>query len=167
MARIDDGQLPEVIRAFASPLAEALGAELLDVVVKGQKGRRLVRLVVASALPPDTVATDPDPGVDVDAIATLSRQVGDVLDERDLIVGSYTLEVTSPGADRPLTSASDFARNVGRDVRVVRDADTDGPRELIGTVLAVRADGVTLEVDGAEVQVPIGEVDHGKVVLPW
>lgn len=167
MARIDDGQLPEVIRGFASPLAEALGAELLDVVVKGQKGRRLVRLVVASALPPDTVATDPDAGVDVDAIATLSRQVGDVLDERDLIVGSYTLEVTSPGADRPLTSASDFARNVGRDVRVVRDADTDGPRELIGTVLAVRADGVTLEVDGAEVQVPIGEVDHGKVVLPW
>lgn len=167
MARIDDGQLPEAIHELAAPLADALGAELLDVVVKGQKGRRLVRLVVAAALPPGQLTTSPDPGLDVETIATLSRRVDDALEERDLVAGAYTLEVTSPGADRPLRRASDFARNVGRDVRVVRGEDVPGPRELTGTVVAVDTDRVTLEVDGDKVEVPMRDVDHGKVVLPW
>ncbi len=167
MARIDDGQLPGVIHELAAPLADALGAEVLDVVVKGQKGRRLVRLVVAGALPADGVTTSPDPGLDVEAIAMLSRRVDDAIEERDLIAGAYTLEVTSPGADRPLREASDFARNVGRDVRVVRVEEVPGARELTGTLVAVARDGVTLEIDGGEVEVPIGDVDHGKVVLPW
>ncbi|MFA9431274.1 ribosome maturation factor RimP [Egicoccus sp. AB-alg2] len=153
MARTDDRQLPEAIRALASPLAEELDVELVDVEVKGQGTRRLVRLVA-----------DADGGLDVDVIATLSRRVGTALDERDLIPSSYTLEVTSPGVDRPLRRPRDFARNVGREVRVVR---TEGLGELTGTVVVADESSVTLDVDGDEVVVALADVDHGKVVLPW
>jgi ribosome maturation factor RimP len=156
MARIDDGQLPAVIHDLVAPVAADLEVELLDVEVKGQKGRRLVRLVA-----------DAEGGLDIDVIATLSRRAGDTLDEADVVAGSYTLEVTSPGADRPLRSPRDFARNVGRDVRVLRIDGADGAPELIGTVVAATDEGVTLELDDAEITVPYTEIDHGKVVLPW
>jgi ribosome maturation factor RimP len=156
MARTDDGQLPAAVQDLVAPLAAELDAELLDVEVKGQRERRLVRLVA-----------DAEGGLDIDVIAKLSRRAGDALDEVDLIPGSYTLEVTSPGADRPLRRARDFARNTGRDVRVLRKEDADGPHEVTGTVVDVTDDAVTLQQDDGEVTVPLDEVDHGKVILPW
>jgi ribosome maturation factor RimP len=156
MARIDDGQLPAVVHDLVAPLAAELDVELLDVEVKGQRGRRLVRLVA-----------DAEGGLDIDVIATLSRRAGDALDEADVVAGTYTLEVSSPGADRPLRAPRDFVRNVGRDVRVLRSEGAEGPREVTGTVVAATDEGVTLGLDDAEVTVPYEQIDHGKVVLPW
>jgi ribosome maturation factor RimP len=156
MARIDDGQLPAVIHDVVAPLAAGLDAELLDVEVKGQPGRRVVRLV-----------TDADGGLDIDVIAELSRRAGDALDEADVVAGSYTLEVSSPGVDRPLRRPRDFARNVGRDVRVVRTDEAEGPREVTGTLVGATDEALTLRVAGDEVTVPLGDVEHGKLVLPW
>jgi ribosome maturation factor RimP len=156
MARIDDGQLPAVIHDVVAPLADGLEAELLDVEVKGQPGRRVVRLV-----------TDADGGLDIDVIAELSRRAGDALDEADVVAGSYTLEVSSPGVDRPLRRPRDFARNVGRDVRVVRTDEAEGPREVTGTLVGATDEALTLRVAGDEVTVPLGDVEHGKLVLPW
>jgi ribosome maturation factor RimP len=156
MARIDDGQLPAAVHELVAPLADDLDAELLDVEVKGQKGRRVVRLVA-----------DAEGGLDIDVIAKLSRRAGEVLDETDLIAGSYTLEVTSPGADRPLRQPRDFARNAGRDVRILRREEADGPREVTGTVVRATDEAVVVQQGDDEVSVPFAEVDHGKVVLPW
>jgi len=151
-----DDRLPDTIRALAVPLADELDVELVDVEVKGQGARRLIRLVA-----------DADDGLDVDVIATLSRRVGGALDDQDLIPSSYTLEVTSPGIDRPLRSPRDFARNVGRQVRVVRREDVPGDREVTGTVTAADEDTVTLDAAGEKLVVSLTDVDHGKVVLPW
>ncbi|MFA9444724.1 ribosome maturation factor RimP [Egicoccus sp. AB-alg6-2] len=156
MAGTDDAHVPRRIQELASPLADELEVELVDVEVKGQGARRLVRLIA-----------DAEGGLDVDVIATLSRRVGAALDEADVIPSSYTLEVTSPGVDRPLRQPRDFARNVGREVRVIRREDIEGAREATGTVVTVDASGVTLDADGAEVVVAFDDIDHGKVVLPW
>jgi ribosome maturation factor RimP len=158
MARISDAELDARIHDLAAPCADELGVELEEVEVRGQRGSRKVRLVVHA-----------EHGLDVDVIARVSRRVGEALDEQDVVEGGYTLEVTSPGADRPLRTARDFARNRGREVRITRraDADVTGGRETVGTLTAVDEDEVRLEVDGAEVTIPIGDVDHGKVVLPW
>jgi ribosome maturation factor RimP len=161
MARSDDRQLPGRVRDLARPVADPLGVEILEVAVKGQPGRRVVRVTA------DAQELDADANLDIDTIARLSRELGDALDEQDLIPGAYTLEVTSPGADRPLTTPRDFARNVGRDVRVTRSTDDDGPSELTGTLVGVTDDDITIEVDGREVVVRYTDLDHGKVVLPW
>lgn len=154
------GDLPGRVAALAGPVADAQEVELVDVEVKGQGSRRLVRVVA-----------DADGGLDVDRIASLSRAVGDVLDAEDVIPGGYTLEVTTPGADRPMRSPRDFRRNVGREVRIVRTKEAaqapDVKGEVRGTLVAVDDDGVTVDVSGDTQVVPLGEIDHGKVVLPW
>jgi ribosome maturation factor RimP len=161
MATTDEAALPGQVRALVHPLADALDVEVLDVQVKGQRGRRLVRVVADAA---DLAAAA---GLDIDTIATLSRQLGDALDADDLIAGAYTLEVTSPGADQPLTRARDFARNRGREVRIARQQDDEGAPPLTGTVATVTDDAVTLTTPDGEVSVPLGDVAHATVVLPW
>ena len=161
MARIEDDRLPARVRDLLAPVAEEFGAVVLEAHVKGQAGRRLVRVVV------DREELDPEAGLDIDTIARLSRRCGEVLDRDDVIPGAYTLEITSPGADRPLRSPRDFARNVGRQVRVVREERCGAPRELTGVVGGVTEDEITLERDGGEVRVALADLDHGKVVLPW
>ncbi len=156
MAQEDDAQLDARIHAIAAPIATADGLDLEEVEVRGHRGSRKVRLVVHA-----------DDGLDIDQIARLSRRVGDALDEQDVVAGSYMLEVTSPGADRPLRTARDFARNIGREVRVLRRAEAEGPGEAVGTLEAVEDEQIQLKVDGAAVTVPLGDIDHGKVVLPW
>jgi ribosome maturation factor RimP len=159
MARHDDETLPARVRDLAVPLAEQLEVDLVDVEIVGQPGRRVVKLVAD--------AIDPTEGLDVDRIAKLSRQVGAALDEADLVPGAYTLEVTSPGATRPLRRPRDFARNLGREVVVTRLEDLGEPREVRGEVARVDDDAVTIAAGDEEVAVRFDAIDHGKVVLPW
>jgi ribosome maturation factor RimP len=156
MAEPTADELAARVRDVVAPAVDAAGVDLLDVEVKGQRGSRVVRLVA-----------DADGGLDLDTIATLSREAGDRLDETDVVPGRYTLEVTSPGADRPLRTARDFARNVGRDVRLQLADAADGPGELTGALVGVDDDHLELEVEGAPRRVPLVDVDHGTVVLPW
>ncbi len=145
------------LAGLVEPLVTASGLELLEVEVKGYPGRRVVRLVV-----------DAEDGVDIEACADLSRRVGAVLDGDELIAGSYTLQVTSPGVDRPLRTARDFARNLGRTVRVwTRPLHDERPREVVGVVAAVDDEAVTLDVGGDAIALALADVDRGRIQLPW
>lgn len=149
-------ELTPAILAVVQPALDERDVELVELEVKGSHGSRVVRIVA-----------DADGGLDIDAIAAISRDVSDPLD--DLVDGAYTLEVTSPGADRLLRSARDFARNTGRDVHVQRtsEAAADHGGEVEGTLLRVEDEVLVLEVDGDEVDVPVTDVEFGRVVLPW
>lgn len=147
------------ITALAEPVVADHGVELVEVEVRGARGSRVVRVVA-----------DADDGLDLELIADLSRELGDRLDADDLVDGRYTLEVSSPGVDRPLRTPTSFRRNIGREVRVVRGReaiDRGEKGELTGTLDAVDDEGLMLTVDGDTVHVPHADVDHGKVVLPW
>jgi ribosome maturation factor RimP len=155
------------IAAVAAPLAAGVGADVLDVeVLTGRQ--RVVRLVVDAALDADGAPSGE--GLDIDRIARLSRLIGDALDEQDPMSAAYTLEVTSPGTDRPLVEARDFARNVGRRVRVELRAGTgvDGDAgTLEGVVEDVDRDRVVLAIGTERRDVPLDVVERGIVVLPW
>lgn len=147
------------IRALAGPVLDRHDVELVEVEVRGAHGSRVVAVV-----------GDKDDGLDLDLIADLSRTIGDLLDEDDLVTGKYTLEVSSPGVDRPLRGPRTFRRNIGREVRVVRTRaaiDRGEKGELTGTLDAVDGAGLTLVVGKDTITVPHDDVDHGKVVLPW
>ena len=123
----------EGVRALLAPVVEGTGAELEDVELR-TVGRRLVLRVLV-----DTAT-----GISLDEVAAASQAVSDALDSSDVLGDEpYTLEVSSPGIDRPLTEPRHWRRNVGRLVAVTR---TDG-RTLTARVVAVADDGTSVELE--------------------
>ena len=144
--------LPQHVQALAERVASGHGVDVLEAKLRRQ-GRAQVLSVVLDA----------DEPVEADVVEEVSKDLSRVLDEADPLPGSYTLEVTTPGLDRPLQSGRDFRRQRGHEVRVV----TEGGRAVQGVVLTADEDAVTLGVDGGEVRVALADVVRGKVVLPW
>lgn len=138
----------ERVRTALAPVVEAAGFDLEDVAVTAAGRRNVIRVVV-----------DRDGGLDLDAVAEVSRVVSDALDDSD-VTGSaaYTLEVTSPGVDRPLTEPRHWRRAVGRLV-------VAGP--VTGRVVAADDDAVTFDADGSERVVPYADLSAGHVQVEF
>lgn len=126
----------------------------LEVVELTPAGRRRVL----------RVAVDKDGGVTMDDVAEATKEVSRVLDASD-VMGEhpYTLEVTSPGTDRPLTLARHWRRNVGRLVKVTTRDD----RTTTGRIVAENGSSVTLDVDGVEQTVELAEVAKAHVQIEF
>jgi ribosome maturation factor RimP len=101
----------------------------------------------------------------VEDCAEISRTVSALLDVADPIVGAYTLEVSSPGIDRPLIRREDFARFAGFEAKIELNAPQDGRRRFRGKLLGVEGDAVRLLVDDAPVALPLAAVARAKLVL--
>jgi len=157
--RPSEADLRDAVLELARPVAERLDLEVLEVVVKGSQGSRVVRLVV------DALDLDPEVGVGIDDIAELSGALDEALELADPIPGAFTLEVTSPGADRPLTRARDFARNRGRELRV--ELAGEPGEELVGELMDVTDSTLTIAIGDEDRVLPLDAVVRGHVVLPW
>lgn len=143
--------LTERVRSLAEPVLARHGAELVDVQVK--RGRtQLVRVVA-----------DQPGGITLDVCAQVSEELSRMLDVDDPIQGRYTLEVTSPGLDRPLRTEEDFRKNAGRKVKVVLKSG----RHEEGTVEETRSDRVRLTGTKGTVEVPYADIAKATLVLPW
>jgi ribosome maturation factor RimP len=155
-SRTDLAALRERLVAVVEPAVTGAGYDLDGLTVSRAGRRHLVRVVV-----------DGDAGVDSGAIAVLARAISTALDEAEdehgeIVAGGYTLEVSSPGVDRPLTEPRHWRRNAGRLVKV-KVAD----RVLTGRILDVGDDGVTIEVAGTAQPVPWGELGAGRVQVEF
>jgi ribosome maturation factor RimP len=149
--------LPPRVQELAERVAAAHGVELLEAQLR-RRGRSPVLSVVLDA----------DAPVEADVVERVSKDLSHLLDEDDPLPGSYVLEVTTPGLDRPLRTARDFRRQRGHEVRLTRArAGSDATTSVQGIVVAVDDQAVTLEVDGGELRLPLSEVVRGTVVLPW
>ena len=130
-----------------------LGLDLEAVDLTSAGKRRVLR-----------VAIDKDGGVTMDDIADATREVSRVLDETDLMGRqAYTLEVSSPGVDRPLTLPRHWRRNTGRLVKV---ALAEG-ESMTGRITETDADGAVLDVEGAERRLEYAEVKKAKVQIEF
>ncbi|MEV4441973.1 ribosome maturation factor RimP [Streptomyces sp. NPDC049577] len=126
----------ERLRELLEPLVSARELDLEEVEVTPAGKRRVLRIVV-----------DSDEGVQLDACAELSRVVSEKLDETDVMGGApYVLEVTSPGADRPLTQHRHYVRATGR---LIKAQLTEGG-ELVARIVSVDDEGLDLEVPGVK-----------------
>ncbi|MGN6608515.1 MAG: ribosome maturation factor RimP [Jatrophihabitans sp.] len=135
-----------------TPLVREAGYDLEDISVTAAGRRNLVRVIV-----------DRDGGIDLDAVADVSRLVSDHLDaDGDGFAGPYVLEVSSPGVDRPLTEPRHWRRAKGRLVSV-----TSGDRKLTGRVVDTDDRGVQLDVDGSRHRFGYDELGPGRIQVEF
>jgi len=124
--------------------------------VEGGKYRSIVRLYV-----------DKDGGVTLDDCASVSRQVGDLLDVHDTIPGSYTLEVSSPGLNRPLVRDKDFEKFRGEMVKISLSKGIEGRKQFSGRLVGSMERGgrtvVVIEADGCEYELPRADIAKANI----
>jgi ribosome maturation factor RimP len=152
---MDRDDLTGVISDLVTPSLRSLGLELFDVQLSGPGKARTLRVTV-----------DRDGGVDLDTIATASQAITPLLDTEPRLRGSYLLEVTSPGIERPLRRPDHFRRAVGETVSVKYHTD-HGPERVRGTIAAVDDDGITLAVDGDERRIAFTDITDARTVFDW
>ena len=140
------------IRATVQPTIEAEGYRLIAVEISGDTTGDIVRLYCDG------------PSFGVDDCAKISRALSPVLDVEDPMNGPYRLEVSSPGIDRPIQSADDFARFAGyrAKIRLIPGAVR---RRFTGTLQGMNDDQILIEVDGEQHSVPLNQLDWGHLVL--
>ena len=130
----------ERLRGLLEPLVSAAELDLEEIEVSRAGRRRMLRIIV-----------DSDDGVELDACAELSRAISEKLDETDAMgEGEYVLEVSSPGADRPLTQHRHYVRATGRLVKL----QLHESGELVARILTVDDEGLDLEVPGVKGRKP-------------
>ena len=148
----------ERVRSVAQRVTAGRGFELVDVEVKRAPGGQLVRLYV-----------DKPGGIGLSDLQSVSEEVSAILDAEDPIEGPYTLEVSSPGLDRPLRSEDDYRRFAGRLARLSSYEPVDGKRHWIGRIVSCDAGVVTLELEKGQgpARVPFAKVSHGRLEVEF
>jgi ribosome maturation factor RimP len=154
--RIDLDAARARLREVVVPVVEAAGYDLEELTLTRAGRRFVVRALV-----------DADGGINLDAIAVVSRGISDALDAAEdsggeLLNGEYQLEVSSPGVDRPLTLPRHWRRNVARLVAVTVDG-----RPLTGRITAADDAGVVLEVDGTSRELGYSQLGAGRVQIEF
>ena len=147
----------ERVADAVAPVVADLGLVLHDVEYAGTS----IRVVVDTA--------DPTAGgLDVDSLTAATRAVSRLLDELDPIDGAYTLEVSSPGLERPLRTPAHFARAVGSEVNVKTVPGTEGERRIVGHVLAADEGTVTISLpDGTARSLRYEEIERARTTFAW
>ena len=148
------------IAALLAPTVGSLGLELLGVEYLPAPGGAVLRLYI------DTPEGD-DRVVGIEDCEATSREVSAQLDVEDPITGNYTLEVSSPGVDRPLFTTAQFERYAGQVAKVTMKLPMDGRRRLQGTILRADGDMVVFDVDGTEMAVAIDNIEKARLVPDW
>jgi ribosome maturation factor RimP len=136
------------------PAVEETGKELLGVEYLSAGNHSVLRLFI-----------DHENGIDVDDCAEVSRQVGAILDVEDPISSEYSLEVSSPGLDRPLFDKAHFEAVVDETIEVKISMPLNGRRKFKGKLVAVENDSLIVMVDNEEYELVISNIDKAHLVF--
>lgn len=158
------------ISNLLSPTVQALGLELLGVEYLPAPGGALLRLYID--IPQDAVGDAESPCmVGIEDCESVSREVSAQLDVEDPISSHYTLEVSSPGVDRPLFTPAQFARFLGEQAKIGLKLPQDGRRKLQGKIVAVEGERIDVELDAKpepqRVSVVFENIEKARLVPDW
>src|SRR3990170_280368 len=147
------GSVASTLRTQLASGVAALGFELVDAELSGGRHRRTLRVYI-----------DGPQGITVDNCAAVSRQLSAILDVEDPIPGGYTLEVSSPGLDRPLVTPADFRRFIGETIKVKMQPPLLGRKNFSGRLVDVTADHVVVEVDKEHFDLAFDGMERARLV---
>ncbi|MFZ4454190.1 ribosome maturation factor RimP [Salibacterium aidingense] len=119
---------------LAEPIVEGMGLELVDVEYKKEGKHWFLKVFI-----------DSEDGVDIEDCGHVSEKLSETLDEENIIQGAYYLDVSSPGAERPLKTKKDISRAVGKHVYVTTYEPIDGEKAFEGTLTGFDEDSLSIE----------------------
>ena len=147
--------LADRLAALIEPSLTAMGYDLVRVQIDGKRQARV-----------QIMAERHDgSGMGVEDCAALSRHISAILDVEDPIEGAYTLEVSSPGIDRPLMKPADYARFAGHVAKVELKTARENRRRFTGTIKGLEGEALVLDTGEETVSLPLAEIERGKLVL--
>ncbi len=135
----------ERVREIAERVASSSGLEIVEIEILGGGKARMLRVFLDKA----SAGTDPLAGVTHEDCANFSREFGTILDVEDVMPGSYTLEVSSPGLDRKLIKAADFTRFTGSRMKLTTRQPVDNNRHFEGRLESFKDGRLTLDLSVA------------------
>ena len=144
------------VEALVGPVVESAGLELVEVTFRKEGGRRILRVII-----------DREGGVDLDTISLVSERVSRRLDLEGFAGGPYSLEISSPGIDRPLRTPRDFERRLGERVKVKTSQPVGGSRTLTGALVSADAEAIVIATDGGELRVRYADIASARTVVDW
>ncbi|MCY3636988.1 MAG: ribosome maturation factor RimP [bacterium] len=140
------------VRDLLTPLFQGRGLEVYDLTYGGG----VLRIIV-----------DKSGGVSLDEVADASKVASRLLDDNDLVPGRYTLEITSPGLERPLRCPEHYARAVGETISVKLGPHVEGQRRIQGLLMECDDDGITIENNGVPHRMSFNDITKAKTVFEW
>lgn len=144
------------VEEIAHRVGRSEGIEIVEVELKGGGRHQVLRISI-----------DKPEGVSHADCELVSHQVGAILDVEDVVPGSYTLEVTSPGVERKLLKPADYERFQGKRVKVVLREPVDNRRHWEGALAGLRDGVVELETDNGPVRIRLDQVERANLKFEW
>jgi len=144
----------ERVRLLADPILSSVGMEMVDVQYRREARGWVLRLII-----------DKEGGVTLDDCTLVSREVGRTLDVEDLISTPYTLEVSSPGLNRPLKTERDYLKYRDRLIRVKTFSPVENRREFKGKLLGIANNLIEIEIDEGVYQIPLANVAKANLEI--
>jgi ribosome maturation factor RimP len=144
------------IQSMLKPILDELDLELFEVQFRRESHGWVLRLTI-----------DKEDGVTIDDCATVSREVSQLLDIEDIIEQKYSLEVSSPGLDRPLKSLADFRRFIGRKAKVTTKEPVNGAQVIVGKINKVEDELIILEIGRQELSILYSEIAKARLEVEF
>lgn len=141
------------LKIIIADTARGLGYEMLGFEYLARSNNSLLRVYI-----------DSEKGITLDDCGIVSEQLSAVLDVEDPINGRYTLEVSSPGLDRPLFEKAHYEQFIGREARIKTDIPYEGRKNFRGILKAVEGDTIQIEVDRQEYNLPLQNIQQARLV---
>lgn len=141
------------IKELATQVAEEHGVEIFDIELLGT-GKILLRVII-----------DKEGGITLDDCEKFSKSLGALLDIEDPIPGSYTLEISSPGLDRPLKNIRDFQMSLGKLARIITTEKIENQNFFIGYISEINDGYVKLTVHGKEIKIPFEKISKARLEI--
>lgn len=148
------------VQEIATRVAAAYGLEIFDIAMRRERGGEVLRVVLDRPGP----AATPEDSVSIGDCEKVSHELSTILDVEDVIPGAYTLEVSSPGLDRPLRNADDYRRFAGRAAKIVTREPVDRQTAFAGRIRGIEGDAVLFENEGGkEVRLPLNLISRARL----
>jgi ribosome maturation factor RimP len=152
---MDRDALIAEFKIFLNDFLKTRDLDLIDVIHR-YEGRDLVlRLLVDK----------PDGGITLGECALLNRELGNIMDEKNILQERCILEVSSPGLDRPLATENDFRRSLNKNVKFLLNENISGKLEWDGIVKSASSEKVNIETAGGNLEIPLAKINKAKPII--